>query len=171
MLRVVLAVALAVALLGTAMPALEDARDATARATVTAQLERLDRAATQLVERNDLPPPGVSGPRRVLSLSLPARTWGNSGLTWLRFPPENANSLPRWQVGSTASRVWRPSVSIAGPPRGLVIRGGGQIRLVLRLQRGDEGSSVIISRRDFITHRGTSPAHADTSGSDLRTPL
>lgn len=166
MLRVVVVVLMAVSLLAVAMPVVEDARKAAARQTITAELNRLDRVAERLLDRNDLPSPGVGGPRRVVRLSLPERTWGNAGLDWLHIP---ADTRPSWQVGGGEPQVWRPSAPIIA--RGdLEIRDGGRVRLVLTGRRTDTGPVVVVTRPDFMSDDGTSAAHAGSS-SDFEATL
>ncbi len=161
MLRVVLVVVLTTALLGVAMPTVEDAREAAARETLATQLDRLDRTAQRLLERNDVPPPGVAGPRRVVTLSLPGRTWGNAGLDWLWLPAANDTS-PTWQVRGGSSHVWRPSAPIIAREN-LTIRDGGRIRLVLTARRTGAGPAVVVSRPAFMPDGATSPTHAASS--------
>lgn len=159
MLRVVVVVLMAVSLLAVAMPVVEDARKAAARQTITAELDRLDRVAERLLGRNDLPPPGVDGPRRVVTLSIPTRTWGNAGLDWFRIPPDDP---PAWQVGGGEPQVWRPTAPILARDD-LEIRDGGRVRLVLTGRRTDTGPVVVVSRPDLMSDDGTNTAHAGSS--------
>lgn len=164
MLRVVLAVTLAAALLGAAMPVVDDARVATARSQTADQLESLDRAAERLEERNDASPPGMDGggARRHVVLDFPRRSWGSSGLDRLYIPGE-FDAAPSWRVSGGKSKTWYSSVPIAGPDGGMTIREGGRVRLVLKLRRRQGESVVVVSRPDFMSDDGTRPAHAGTS--------
>lgn len=167
MLRVVFVILLAVSLLAVAMPVVEDARDAAAGQTIRTQLDRLDRVAGRLLERNDLPPPGVAGPRRVVTLSFPERTWANAGLDWLRIPTDGPT--PSWQVGGREPQVWRPSTPIT-VSEDLDIRDGGRVRLVLTARRGANGPVVVVSRPDFMSDGETTGTHAG-SPSDFEATL
>lgn len=173
MLRTVLAITLAAALLGAAMPVVDDARVATAGSQTVDQLESLDRAAEALADRNDPAPPGMDGSsaRRHVVLDFPRRTWGSSGLERLRVPANSAAGIS-WRVESGTSTTWNSSVPITGPDGGITIREGGRVRLVLTLQRARGEVVVVVSRPDFMSDSGTRPTHADTSDpgvSDLRT--
>lgn len=72
MLRVVLAAALAVALLGVALPVLEDASAERSATIVEGELDAVATAAGDLLAREEVAPRGAAS-RRVLSVSVPGR--------------------------------------------------------------------------------------------------
>lgn len=169
MLRVVLAVAIAAALLGTAIPVVEDARVTKAQIGVETELERLERAAKRLVARNDILPGDAPGARRVIVLRLPERRWGSRGLAVLRFPPPGSLKDPSWRIGERPLEVWRPDVTLGGASGGVSLREGGRTKLVLTLHRIDGEPVVIVSRPDFISEGAATETHARTQDPASRT--
>lgn len=123
--RAVLAVVLAAALLGAALPGVDSARRQGTAAQVDRQLDRLATAAERLQETDDLPPTGPM-PRRTLTLRLPRGTWAQAAAT-VRLPPDARRVY--WETGGeTHSR--RLPTGVRGPPAGLRL-GPGRHRLVL----------------------------------------
>lgn len=167
MLRVVLAVLTAAALLAVATPAVQSARVDHADARVAAELDEVERAGRLLSDRNE-PAPGddVPGARRVVTVSLPERTWGQAETEYLRLPPPNASgqSTPGagrtvWRVaGGTVHRRLLLSGDLVGPPGGLEL-GPGRHRL--RLQLG-AGGRIRVDRLNLISSGASTPAHAWT---------
>ena len=162
MLRVVLAVAVAAALVGIAAPVVETARVDRANAAAAAELDRLDSAAETLRDRNDVPPPGVTGARRVLTLHLPSRSWGSAGLARLSIPGADAeDDRISWRVDGGRVRRYDASVPLVARDGPLRLNDGGRRRLVLSLRRlGDERVVLV---HDFKSERGTTPRHGDAS--------
>lgn len=138
MLRVVVAVVLALALLGAVLPVLDTLRVDTGHATVRAVVDRVGDAAVTLRARNDARP-GPGGARRLLSLSLPRRSWGSRGLAWLAVRPTNASATRvSWRIrgGGTRHRTLPAGVVPAGDGFRL---GGARdlaVRLVLTREAG-----------------------------------
>lgn len=81
MLRVVLAVVLSVALLGVAMPVVEDARAERTSHLVEGELSRLADRTVGLAGTEETGPGGV--PRRVVTLSLPAGGFGAAPIDYV----------------------------------------------------------------------------------------
>lgn len=146
--RTVLAVVLAAALVGVALQPLDTARRDRASATVTEQVERIERAADTLAATDD--PTAGAGARRIVSVRVPARHWTNAGVELVAISPgtDDRPASVAWQVrgGRSGSRVLSgPTVRIAdGEP--LVLRTAGTHRLVLGLD-GEPGSPVVTVRR------------------------
>lgn len=162
MLRVVLAVTLAAALVAVAAPVVETARVDHANAAVAAELDRLDGAARTLSDRNDAPPPGVAGARRVLTLHLPSRSWGSAGLARLSIPGTGAEeNRSSWRVEGGRVRRYEASLPLRGRDGPLRLTDGGTTRLVLTL--GRVGDERVVLVHDFKSERGTTPRHGDAS--------
>lgn len=171
MLRAVLGVALAVALVATATPALEDARaDRTERLTER-ELGRVGTAAETLA-REEAP-----GARRTLTLSLPDDSPTAVPLAFVALGglPDGASAVGRTAVSDTEATTATDTVErdvlafrVAGGPRhvrrveadlrvgredgrpvedsrALVLRGGGTYEVTLRLVRLDGRRTVIVS--------------------------
>jgi hypothetical protein len=148
MLRVVVAVTLAVALLGVAMPTVETARVEHADARVAAEVDELIATATLLAERNDPPPAGIRGARRTVALYLPGPSWSTERLESLVVPGP-ADSAPRgtirWQVAGGHESTRYAPVPLVGPKDGFVVQSGGRQEVVLELVSRD-GRQIVLVR-------------------------
>lgn len=146
MLRVVLAVATALALLGVVLPAVDSVRRSHANAQAAQAANTVVEAARTLLARNDAVA-GSPGARRVLDVELPRSSWVSRGLA--SFSVARAGSSATrfaWRLrgGERRSRlVVRPRLR---PGSDLTVRTGGRIRLVLELVRR-EGHRVVRLRR------------------------
>jgi hypothetical protein len=154
--RVVLAVLLAAALLGAATPAIEDARVAATDRALGADLSRVGTAAETLAARHDAVRPGVGPARRTVRLVVPGRSWGRARAT-VTVGTEPSGGRLEWQVGNRPSRtrridvelgVWRDGEVVAGELR----LGPGDHRLVLSLVRIDGRPAVAV--RGFKSDTG-----------------
>lgn len=148
MLRTVLAVLLASALLAVSLPVVESARVEHAEQRIDASLQRLDAAATDLAADNDPTPPGRAGAHRQHTLVLPSESWGSAGTGSLTFPPPTAERFVRYQVAGGQETPAQFSVPVVGPPGGLTLRSGGRQRLVLSLEQRGRRPVVVVSRAD-----------------------
>jgi hypothetical protein len=172
MLRVVLAVLTAGALLAVATPAVQSVRVDHAGAQVAAELDELERAGRLLSDRNE-PAPGedVPGARRVVTVSLPDRTWGQAEIEYLRLQPPTASgeSTPGggqavWRVaGGTVHRRVLLSGDLVGPPDGLEL-GPGRHRL--RLRFGADGR-IRVDRLNLISGEASKPGHVWTESAPV----
>lgn len=156
MIRAVLAVALAVALLGVSLPAIEKAGRAHSDARVTTQLDRVESAAETLRRRSAAARQGDTA-RRTLSLALPERTWAHPGLARLTVPPPGKGGCATWRVegGPTHSRRLLGG-DLVGPPGGLTLREGGTRKVVLLLR---PNGTVQLRRLTFLPEHGSTAAH------------
>lgn len=132
--RVVVAVLLATALLGYALPAVEQARDSRADALARDELRTLGDAATRFAAENDPAPPGVADTRLVVEVRVPRGTTLGVGvgphdgsLAWTR------SGRPGW-VGRVET-----DVAFAGSFR---LREAGSHRVEFTLVRAEEGLAV-----------------------------
>lgn len=146
--RAVLAVVLATALLGVALPPLDDARADRATAVVADQVAEIERVGTTLVATDD--PVGDSGARRLVSFRIPARHWTSAGVDRVTIRPTDADAPASvsWRVrGVESNKRVLPGLAVAtddGEP--LVLREAGQQQLVLALD-GEPGSPVVTIRQ------------------------
>lgn len=147
MLRLVLAVALAVALLATAAPALEDARTTRTERLTERELDPVETAALTLAREEE------PGARRVLRISLPDDSPTAAPLAFVALggvPDEVVSAdtadgdVFAYRVAGGRTRVRRVEADLRvvrdGEPvesdsRALVLRGGGTYRLTLRFVR------------------------------------
>jgi hypothetical protein len=154
--RAVLAVALAVALLGVSLPVVEEAGRAHSDARVTNQLDRVESAAQALRTRSVAATQGVTA-RRTLSVSLPERTWAHPGLARLTVPPPGDRVEVTWRVvGGTEHSRRLLGGDVVGPPGGLTLREGGTTRVALLLR---PNGTVQLWRLNFIAERGATAAY------------
>lgn len=147
MLRAVLAVLVAAALLGLSMPVVDSARVSHADSQVQSELADLEAVAADLRAESDPTPPGVPGARVERTLVLPPRSWGNAGIAQLTLP-DSADTPVRWHVPGGETRTVRPSPPLVAPPAGLELHEPGPHRLELSLQRRGGRSVVVVSRAD-----------------------
>lgn len=166
MLRAVLAVTLAVALLGVAGPAIDDARTGSTERRIDGQLDALAASAETLRECEPAVDPGERGARRVRSLSLPAASVTSAPVEYVAIGgiPEGRSDrdTTRTDVLAYAVEGGRQHVELVDVPirvavrgedgwtiRGdgepLVLRGDGTARVTLTLVRLDGRPTVLVT--------------------------
>ena len=171
MLRVVVAVGLATALLGASMPAVETARVDHAHARTDAEVDGLAATADRLSERNDPAPPGVPGARRTLTLHMPGPSWASASLDYLLIPGPSTDRPPgtvRWRVDGGRETTRNFPVPLVGPEGGLRLAGGGTRRLVLEYVRRDGREVVAVRRPELKSDGGSRPGHEITANGSRR---
>jgi len=146
--RTVLAVVLATALLGVTLPALDDARRERASVTVTDQVDAIERTATRLHQTDD--PTVGAGARRIVTMSLPASDWTTAGVDRFAIRPGSGDSSGTavWHVdgGTTHTRALDAPRIGTGDGQPLVLDTAGHHRLVLALD-DRSGTAVVTVRR------------------------
>lgn len=165
--RTVLAVVLAAALVGASLPAIDDARRDHADAAVRDDIDRFERAANGLLATDD-PVDVQRGARRVVTLRLPARSWRDVGVEAVAFESaeDGRGARVTWRLRGGLRHVRRlPGVPLrtAGESP-LVAEAAGRNRLILSLD-GSPGEPVVTVRR-FINQEGTTPSHATVASDD-----
>lgn len=151
MIRAVLAVVLAAALLAASLPAIDDARRERTGTAVHEEVDRLVDAARRMAATDD---PGA-GARRVLVVRLPAEGWTAARVDALAF---RENGTVAWTVGGRTSER-RPPIALRSAGDGaLILRGAGPHRLVLSLD-GTVAHPVVTVRR-FNPQEAARVAHA-----------
>lgn len=167
MLRVVVGVAIALALLAASQPALDSARQTRADRAAARELARLQRAIDSL-QTEAAPPQGETreaGARRVVTIDLPTRSVTSARVDYVAIGAVPGESLPEgsgdvlaYRIGGgppvvrridSDLRVERASGSarwLAADDVPLVDRGGGRHRIALSLvEEGDH--RVVVVRR------------------------
>lgn len=159
MLRVVLAVVLAAALLSVTLPAVETASRDTANARLAAGAERVTAAAADLHEREDVVRDGP-GARRVVTVLVPAESWWSARVDYVavggRPTADGADrTAVAWRVRGSSERTRRvPGVRVVGDGAAadgsapLVLESPGRHRLVLELTVRDGRRTVVVRRLD-----------------------
>ncbi len=144
MIRVVLAVLLAASVLAVALPAVDDARTTRTSGAMASAAERVSRAGRALVAGDDPTAPTVPGARRVVTVRVPADSWGQRGLQSVTIRGERggATATDATRGGATATGTTRFDLadSSGRVDAALTYRlsGGGRRRLPLAV----EGASV-----------------------------
>lgn len=131
MLRVVLAVLFASAILAVAVPAVDRGGTEHSDVRVDAELERFETVAETLADRNDPPPPGMDGARTTVSVRLPGDRVGTAGVERFRIEPDRGAVV--WRVKDGTEHVrYITAVPLSGEPVSLDSGGTHTIRLTLR---------------------------------------
>jgi len=144
--RVVLAVAFALALLAAAQPAVDHATRTRENAAVSASAERVADAVAALHRRSDPGATVTSAPRRTLRLDLP----DGATLAFRADPPRLVSTRPS---GARHQRTLPVRVAACGDESTLA----GPTTLAY-VDRGD--GPVVLALRGFIRGNATTAAHA-----------
>jgi hypothetical protein len=141
--RAVLAVALTVALLAAATPAVDEGRTARTATHLDGVTDRIERAARSLLAHEDPARPGVVGARRIVELRLPTRSWTAAGAT-LRI--DGGRDLIAYRVGDgPPRRRTLRGVDLRTPNGPVILAEPGRHRLVASLV-ADDGVGVVVRR-------------------------
>jgi len=145
--RVVLAVALAAALFAASAPAVDRARVAHSDAVLEREADRLAAGVDALTARSG------PGGRWVVTVRVPARSWGHAG--------------GRLAIGDPAGVSWRPAGGVSDAARlplpvveGVVLTEPGRHRLVVRLLERDGEPAVAVDRLEFKSEEATTAPYA-----------
>ena len=147
--RAAVSVALAVALLGASMPAVDRVRVQHADARIEGEVNRIQTVARSLSRANDVVGDGGSPARARVTVHLPVRSWGASQVSeFTVLPPGNRRDV-QWQVrGGERRHRTLDGVTLAATGAGLTLHGGGRQRLLLELRRLNGERAVIVRRPD-----------------------
>lgn len=159
MLRVAVAVVLAVALLGVAQPAIEDGRETAAERAVERELVAVERAIVNL-DDEAVVPYGQPGARQVVVLDLPERSFGSVGVEYVALGGlpggDGSSNLLAYKVADRQPDIVRIDADLrversrgdvswlADDP--LVLRTGGRHRLTFEPVRYDDRRVVVVRR-------------------------
>lgn len=146
MIRVVLAVLLATAVLGVAHDAAEAGGRTRAVALLRDEATAVAAAADRLAARND------AGAARTLTVAVPERRWGRPAAA------VRVGDVVRWRVGDRTGAV-ATDVDLRAPAGPLRL-GGGRHRL--RLTLVERGRGLVVRVRRFMAENGTTAAYVRT---------
>lgn len=156
MLRAVVAVALATALLGTTLPAVETAQRERTETRIAGEVDRLATAIADLRAREQAV--AARGARRVVTVHIPRRDWDHASVAYLAVggrtdggPAVRDGTAIVWRVdGGPERRRRMPGTRVepvATPcDRPLVIREPGRHRIALSLVWRDGERRVLVRR-------------------------
>lgn len=143
MIRVLLAVALAVALLAASLPAIEHAGEERSDAFTRAAVEDLDAAVTDLA-RSEEAVAGAAGARRVVTVELPRPAFATAELRHLTISATNRSYS--YRVAGRTRRTVRGTVPVYTTDGRPLELAAGPHRLVLRLVDVGGSRRVVIER-------------------------
>jgi hypothetical protein len=164
--RAVLSVTLAAALLAAALPALDDAARTRTAATVEADAEHLRDVATALATTDDAVPADRPGARRVVTVRLPPDSLATAPVEHLAVGgrpdaaaapgsatavtglPTDAPDVLAYRLAGRPTQTVRVPVDLRTPGGPVVLREAGTHRLTLGLVRDEQGVSVVVRRTD-----------------------
>lgn len=150
MIRVVLAVALATALLAASLPAVDGARADRTAARLDADFAHVRESTATLVDREAPTRTDVAGARRVLTIHVPRSSWTTVAVDTVsvagRSDADERTTTLGYTLENGRQRRVRLDVPLRTPDGPLVFAGSGAHRLVLTLTRGHDGP-VVVARR------------------------
>lgn len=132
MIRAVLAVSLAAALLAASLPAIDAAAADRTAAALDREADRVEHAGTSLLAEDD------PGARRVVTVTLPARSLTAAGVDTLSIDCQPRCAL-RYSLDGGAARVRRLALPLRLPDGPVRLATPREHRLVLRLVDDPEG--------------------------------
>jgi hypothetical protein len=141
--RTALAVVLAVALLSTVTPAIDEGRAASTAIHLDRASDRIERAAHSLRANEDPTHPDVAGARRTVRLRLPARSWTATGASlWIDGPSDRIG----YRLGDRSPReTTLRGLDLRTPAGRVLLEDPGSHHLTLSLVRAD-GVGVVVRR-------------------------
>ena len=143
MIRVVLAVLLAVAILAAVGPSVEAGREARTATHLDGVVDRVTRAVGSLRAHEDPTRPGVIGARRIVRLRLPTPSWAATGAI---FRVDGDEDRIGYRLdGEAPHRTRLRGVDLRTPSGPVVVESPGRHRLTVSLVR-DDGVGVVVTR-------------------------
>ncbi|QSG08085.1 DUF7311 family protein [Halapricum desulfuricans] len=153
MIRYVIAVILAAALIAASLPAVESAATVRGECTVESNVAAIESAAEALVEQERLPPKGLMGTQRSVDLSFPSDSLTNAPVRHLeldRVDGENV-TVARYRVEGGSTQTVTIDAPIVDESMNSPVdlgRPTGTVTYVLLLQREPpDGEPIVILTR------------------------
>ncbi|WP_436928299.1 DUF7311 family protein [Halosimplex halobium] len=147
MIRVVLAAILTVVLVGVSMPVIDHAAGVNSDRRVGSVAEQFEQTAVELVETEDLPPPGVRGPQRVVDVTFPTPSLTATAVLTFRVERRGsrAHSVLTYRVGGRPERTRQIDAAVVNADGGTLRLGriSGEHSYIFRLSRDDDGDPVV----------------------------
>lgn len=147
MIRYVIAILLAVALLGLSTVAIDHVSHNNSQQQMENNVESIESAAESLVTNEEVPPPGQHGAQRVITVELPEDSLTSDPVTHFEIRPADGNTTTieyRIDGGATVQRTI--GVPIVYEPRGSLELGspsGTTYELTLVLTADENGDPVV----------------------------
>lgn len=143
MIRLLVAVLLAVALLAASLPAIDYAGEERSEALTRAAIDDVDAAATDLA-RSEEAAPGTAGARRVVTVELPRPAFAAAAVRRVAISPTNRSYS--YRVEGRTNRTVRGTVPVYTTDGRPLELGAGRHRLVLRLVDVGDSRRVVVER-------------------------
>lgn len=147
MIRYVIAVALATALLGLGLAALEEGAAIRGETEAEGAIATVDRAAVSLLEHDDLVPAGTDPPRRVVTLDLPTAGLTSAPVDTLVFERVDGSNVTVVRYGVDGRAEHRAVIDAP-----LVSANGERNVIDLSDERGKQGLVL-----ELVPDRGQRP--------------
>lgn len=152
--RIVLTVALAAALLAASLPAVDSARGDRTAAELAADFASIRHAAAGLVDEDDPTRGDVAGARRLVTVGIPPSSWTTAAVDSVTVRGQTDSSGPTlgYRLDSGRRSRLRLDVPLRTPNGPLVFTTPGAHRLALTLAWGDRdggegtGPTVVVRR-------------------------
>lgn len=143
MIRLVVGVALALALVGASLPPLAEARVDRSATLLEAELDRLARTAAVLVAESD---PVAAGPgaRRIVTLELPGRSLTSAAVAWVELRGDEDAAV--YRLPGRPPTAVPLGVALRTPDGPVRLVDPGDHRVTLSLRRVD-GDAVVVAAR------------------------
>lgn len=152
MIRVVVTVLLALALVAASLPAIAHVAADRSDAQVRAGIDDLDAAATDLA-RSEEAVPGTEGARRVVAVEIPAEGLSAAAVAHVTIAPDGRRY--RYRIGGRSAESVRGTVPVYTlDGEALVLRDAGRHRLVLALVDVEGSRRVVVARYRTAIEQG-----------------
>jgi hypothetical protein len=154
--RAVLAVLLAAALLSISLPAVDGAGEERTIARMDRAVEDIETSATDLLAE-ERGPTARLGPRRVIDVRLPDRSLTTVEVEWFAIDGmEDSSARISYRLSDRRPTHYRSTAPIATPDGPVVFRAAGGHTVVLRLVGRGGDATVLVDRRDGDQSGGSS---------------
>lgn len=148
--RYVLAVILSVAIVGIAMPAVDEAAADRSQSQVQTQVVKIKTAATSLVEHEEVGLKSESGGRRIVTVEFPRDSLTSKSVQYVRFNPKHALGFTTvtYEVkGHSPERTEIDAVIVSPDNESVEMGKADQETIILTLKRDGSGDRVVVLER------------------------
>lgn len=152
--RYVAAIILAVGILGLASASIDNVATDNTRQQMERATAEIEETAVTLFENEEVPPPGLDGPRRHVVVRLPDDSMTADPIEYLEIRRAEGNtSVVEYQLQSGAVHQRHITVPItASEGDSLRLSGTGERELVFTLDRDENGRVVVVQRAETASN-------------------
>lgn len=152
--RYVAAIILAVGILGLASASIDNVATDNTRQQMERATAEIEETAVTLFENEEVPPPGLDGPRRHMEIILPDRSMTSEPIEYLEIRRVEGNtSVVKYQLQSGAVHQRHIKVPItASEGDSLRLNGTGRRELLFTLARDENGRVVVVQRAETASN-------------------